>query len=341
MRRALGLVLVALGAFLLVLAPLAHWYVAPRLATAPLNCSGESAICHDSVSRSPSTGTATALFDSTTLLSYPASGFPVAMTSDRTVAGDVYGSQQSGHTIYNESLVTTATPAGGSLINIDTQTARVAFDGHTSALIDCCGANADGAAFNKQAVGSVMPYKFGFNTKAKDVQYYDTVLNKALPMKYEGTVTVNGLKVYKFVQTITPTAYTTLQVPKNLVGGADGTPYDAPRTYANVRTVWVEPVTGAIVNGQEVLTQSLLGEDGQPHVTLLKATLNFTAANVAASVKQAKDGKSKLQLLGSYLPIGALILGLIMVVGGILLLRRRDELEGPPPAAPVPVEASA
>jgi hypothetical protein len=105
--------------------------------------------------------------------------------------------------------------------------------------------------------------------------------------------------------------------------------------------VWVEPVTGAIVKGQEILQQTLLGADGQPHVTLLDATLDFSAANVKASVQQAKDGKSKLQLLSIYLPIGALIVGLIMVVGGILLLRRRGDTAGPPPAAPVPVEAAA
>jgi hypothetical protein len=344
MRRALGLVLIALGAFLIVLAPLARWYVAPRLATAPLNCSDESAICHDKVSRSPSVGEARALFNPTTLQAFP--NLPVKLNSDRTVAGDVYGSRQSGHTIYNESLVTTAQVpnadgSGTTSLGLDAQTARVAFDGNTSELIDCCGANADGASFPKQAVGSIMPYKFGFNTKAEDVQYYDTVLNKALPMKYTGTEDVLGLKTYKFVQTIPPTKYDVLEVPLNLVGGADGSAYKADRTYANKRTVWVEPVTGAIVKGQEVLQQALLGPDGQPHLTLLDATLDFSAANVKASVQVAKDGKSKLQLLSTYLPIGALILGLLMVVGGILMIRRKQDPAGPPPAAPVPVEANA
>ena len=100
-------------------------------------------------------------------------------------------------------------------------------------------------------------------------------------------------------------------------------------------------MTGAIVKGQEILQQALLGADGQPHVTLLDATLDFSPANVKASVAIAKDGKSKLQLLSTYLPIGALILGIIMVVGGIFLIRRREDPAGPPPAAPVPVEANA
>jgi hypothetical protein len=344
MRRAIGLILIALGAFLIVLAPLAHWYVAPRLATAPLNCSGESAICHDKVSRSPSVGEAKELFNPTTLQSFP--NLPLKLNSDRTVAGDVYGSRQSGHTIYNESLVTTAQVpnadgSGTQTLGVDAQTARVAFDGNTSELIDCCGANADGAPFPKQAVGSIMPYKFGFNTEAKDVQYYDTVLNKALPMKYSGTEDVLGLKTFKFVQTIQSTKYDVLEVPVDLVGGADGSPYKADRTYANTRTVWVEPVTGAIVKGQEILKQTLLGPDGQPHVTLLDATLNFSDANVKASVQLAKDGKSKLQLLSIYLPIGAIVLGLVMLVGGILMLRRRPGTAGPPSAAPLPVGASA
>ena len=156
MRRAVGLVLIALGAFLIVLAPLARWYVAPRLATAPLNCSGESAICHDKVSRSPSEGEAKELFNPLTLQSFP--NLPLKLNSDRTVAGDVYGSRQSGHSIYNESLVTTAQVpkadgSGTEALGLDAQTARVAFDGNTSELIDCCGANADGAPFPKQPSG--------------------------------------------------------------------------------------------------------------------------------------------------------------------------------------------
>ena len=40
MRRAAGYVLVGLGVFLLALAPLAKWYVAPRVAVAPIGCTG-------------------------------------------------------------------------------------------------------------------------------------------------------------------------------------------------------------------------------------------------------------------------------------------------------------
>jgi hypothetical protein len=341
MRRPLGLVLVALGAFLIVLAPLAKWYVAPRLATAPLNCSGESAICHDKVSRSPSSGEASVLFNPATLASFPADEFPISMLSVRTVAADVDGGRLSHHTIYDESLITTATPKGQAPIPLDTQTAKVAFDGHTSKLIDCCRANGDGAPFPTGAVGAVMPYKFGFGTLPKDTRYYDTVLNQALPMKYVDTEKVLGLKVYKFVQTIPPTKYAVLQVPANLVGGSNGDPVDAPRTYANTRTVWVEPVTGAIVKGQEAIQQALVGADGQPKVQLLNTTLTFTDANIKASVKLAKDGKSKLQLLQIKLPVGGLIVGLILVAGGIGLLRRRDDVKGAPPAPATPVEVNA
>ena len=344
MRRALGLVLIALGAFLIVLAPLARWYVAPRLATAPLNCSDESAICHDKVSRSPSVGEARALFNPMTLQSFP--NLPLKLNSDRTVAGDVYGSRQSGHTIYNESLVTTAQVpnadgSGTTSLGLDAQTARVAFDGNTSELIDCCGANADGAAFPKQAVGSIMPYKFGFNTKAADVQYYDTVLNKALPMKYTGTEDVLGLKTYKFVQTIPPTKYDVLEVPAEprgwrrrfgLQGGPDLRQHAHRVGGAGDRRHRQGP--GGPAAGAARAGRSAAPHPARRHPGLLRA-------NVKASVQVAKDGKSKLQLLSTYLPIGALILGLLMVAGGILLIRRKQDPAGPPPAAPVPVEANA
>ena len=65
MRRIVALVLVGLGAFLLALAPMAHWYIGPKLAVAPLSCD-PGPLCEAGVSVSPS-GLATVLFDPSTL----------------------------------------------------------------------------------------------------------------------------------------------------------------------------------------------------------------------------------------------------------------------------------
>ena len=66
MRRVFGYVLIGLGVLLLVLAPLLRFYVAPKLAVAPLRCTGTT-LCDNGVSLSPSAGTAETLFDPTTL----------------------------------------------------------------------------------------------------------------------------------------------------------------------------------------------------------------------------------------------------------------------------------
>ena len=85
------------GRVSIVSAPLARWYVAPRAGHGALNCSGESAIRHAEDKVSPLLrGRGEGTVQPQTLQSFlePA----VEVNSDRTVAGDVYGSRQSGHT---------------------------------------------------------------------------------------------------------------------------------------------------------------------------------------------------------------------------------------------------
>jgi hypothetical protein len=331
MRRAFGYVLVGVGAFLLVLAPLLHWYVTPRAAVAPLACTS-GPLCDKGVSLSPSDGVALTLFDPATLKVLT----NVPVTNQRRVSPDVPSSTGSGNrTVYDESLSTVRVSDNTV---IDATTARIAFNGHTSQMVDCCGSNTNGIPVKD--FSGLMPWKFGFGTEKKTYQYFDTVINKATPMKYVDTESVNGLQTYKFVQVIPPTQFATLEIPGNLVGSTEPSVV-APRFYANTRTLWVEPVTGAIVNGREQVKQTLRDASGTEKFLLIDIDLKFTAANVKESVRIAQDGKSKLTMVSTTLPIASAVLGVIAVVGGLLLLRRRQDLEGPPPAAPVAVGANA
>lgn len=314
MRKIVGLILVGVGVFFLVLAPLSRWVVYPKVAVAPLTCTGDNATCKDQVLLSPAAGTATILFDPSTLTEK--SNVPV--TSMLRVRPDITSSV-NGHTVYD--AFTNVADNSGTTLSAFTE--RIAFDGHTSVMQNCCGANENGAPITD--FSGLNPYKFPFGTEQQTYGFFDGTLNKPTPMKYVDEENIQGLQVYKFVQQIDPTQFGTLDVPGNLVGST-APDVKAPEFYSNTRTVWVEPVTGVIVNGQEQQLQTLRGSDGTDKVTLIKATISFTDANVTESVKSAKDGKSQLTLIQTTLPIIGLVLGLILLALGLwmVLSGRRD-----------------
>ncbi len=326
MRRVIGYLLVGLGAFLLVLAPLARWYVYPRVAVAPLGCDGTSAICQDRVNLSPSAGIATTLFDPATLHVRT----NVALVGQERVRADVAASSgPDNRTVWDESQ--TVSDAAGTLVTATTM--RIPFDGHTSQMIDCCGANVDGVKITD--FSGINPLKFGFGTEQKTYQYFDKTLNKATAMEFKDVETIDGVECYKFVQVIAATQVGALEVPGNLVGSADPS-VQAPEFYANTRTVWVEPTTGVIVKGVEVQKQTLRGADGSDKLTLIDATIGFTPDNVRLSAKAAADGKSQLGLVTTVIPIVGLAGGLLLIALGLFLVvgARRDTPLPPPAGEP-------
>jgi hypothetical protein len=112
------------------------------------------------------------------------------------------------------------------------------------------------------------------------------------------------------------------EVPGELAGGAEGTTVTADSVYSNTRTLWVEPTTGSIVNGQEQIRQFFRGPDGEQGVTLLAGTLNFTPEAVTGNAGLARDGRSLIVLLTTTLPIVLGAVGLILLAGGAFLLAR-------------------
>lgn len=317
MRRGVAIALVGLGAFLLILAPLLRFYVVPSIAKAPLKPSDP-----DDPDRTISlnVGTATALFDPATLTERR----DVPLTATRVTRGDVLASEQDpaeaeGLAVW-DSFQRVEDETGTV---VTASTIRIAFDRVSSELKNCCGVNNDGKQVEWAGTN---PLKFPFFTEQKSYDYFDTTINQAVPIEFVGEEEVEGLSAYKFTQTIEPTQIGEQELPGNLVGSPDAS-FVAPRFYSNVRTLWVEPTTGAIVNGQEQQKQTFRGPDGTDKVTVIEANLGFAPQEITDSVEYAGSNARLINLLRTTIPIIALILGLILIGAAVYLLRREETVE--------------
>jgi hypothetical protein len=203
---------------------------------------------------------------------------------------------------------------------INASTDRVAWDRKTGEAVHCCGEAVDGVPTRHEGLS----YKFPFGTEKKTYQFFDTTAKKAYPMSYKGSDQIQGLTVYRFEQPVGPVQIGESEVPGSLVGETAPT-VTVPRFYDNLRTVWVEPVTGVIVKGQEVQHQVFRDAAGADAVTLVDVTLTFNEKTQKQQADLAKDGRSKKALLGTWVPLALILLGVIMLIIGLVILARRDD----------------
>jgi Porin PorA len=340
MKRLWGYLLVFLGAFLVVFAAVVKFAVAGPAVKAPLSIP-------EKYIKIIASGTDFNYFDAQV-----GKNVKINVWITRTVIGDV-AAGNSKVAVYDESLCLTRDTDGshpGCVDKADPQkrlitnsTDRVAFDRKSALAVNHkkYGENVDG---NSAIKHEGLSYKFPIDTKKKTYSYFDTVVGKAFPMKYAAKEKLEGLTVYKFVQT--------------MVDQPVYTNNTFPSTYTNTRTVWVEPTTGVIVKGQEQLKQVLTGresldpnsavtEPGLADVVALQGTLAFNPDTVRLQAQLAKDNLPKIHLVRLWLPLISLIAGVLALGASVLLLRaprsgggrrrRSDQSDTPPqPDSPSP-----
>jgi hypothetical protein len=305
-RKVLSAVLVLVGVFCLVLAALLRFYAPGKAEKTPLNLN----------IRQVATGPARLLNSSTGQLE------SLNLIATRHVRTDSVLSD-SKVTVVQETLciVKDVGDPPECVSDQDSQqrlvsftTDKVAADRKNAESVNDpkYGTNINGDT-KAQHVG--LSYKWPFNAKKQSYKFFDPVSGQSPDAQYQGTEKLQGLKLYKYQASID-----NIDLP---VGPG------IPGKYSDVRTVWVDPVTGVIVKGIEHQTRTLA--DGSP---ALDTTLTFDDASIKYQAKQAKDGRAKINLLTVYLPLILLVVGLLAIVGAIVLLR------GDNPPASQPVEPS-
>jgi len=319
MRRDVGTVLAGLGTLLIVMAVVLPTYIVGQVVKFPLS-EYETATL---------TGTGMSYFSATKVA--PVTGVDVRATY--TIKGDPSAGSSS-TAVWNEFSYVYDTTNNQP---VQIMTRRFAFDRKTAELVNCCGASINGNTHIRQS--GVVGYVFPMNTQPQTYQVFDTTLNKPVPFTYDGTATVGGIKTYKFVEDVPPTKI-----------GFSPLSSTQPEYYQIHLTYWVDPVTGALLNVNE--DQKIFLQDpatGAQTTVLFDGDLQATPASVKQIVKLDSDGRNKLSLLGTILPIVLGILGAAALIAGIILARkpREEEALATPesavdvaetPAAPAPWE---
>ena len=214
-----------------------------------------------------------------------------------------------------------------------TQTAQEAFtekfavNRHTGKVIAWSGDQENGKALRHTGY----TVKFPFGTKKTTYPYWDSSIEKSMSMKYAGTDKIDGLTVYRFEGTVprqTLVTEPTKETPGFLFGQPKSSPgVKAKYTYANDRTIWVEPQTGAFIKVTEAQQQWLTDPTTGKSVQVLRTTSAFDNATVKANVDEYKGKASQLKAL-KLAPWVLGILGLLLLIGGVvmavLLGRGRD-----------------
>ncbi|TQL69162.1 DUF3068 family protein [Nocardioides albertanoniae] len=150
--------------------------------------------------------------------------------------------------------------------------------------------------------------KFPFGTDRHDYEYWDDTLGKSVIATYVDDVEVRGVKTYKFEVSIPATEAALSK------GETDSPDDDTMGTYEATQTIFVEPTTGQYID-QSGTQKMVAGE-----TTLLDIEVSYTDETVAKNAEDAKANVKKLTLIGSWLPVGGLVAGLVLLLVGLWLV---------------------
>lgn len=308
--RKLGLVLLGIGAFFIVLAPVLKFYAYPQLAKAPQGQDTTSTLV----------GPGATVFDIGTL-----SEITTDLTTTAKTVGDVPAAEKAGNNTV--VWVTTSSTKSDDGVVRSREVERVAFDATKATAVNCCGEFVSDTEDEERPVKHRgLLVKFPFETEKKSYDWWDGTLEDTRSIAYKGTATVEGVKVYKFSHTIDPTQVGEIELPGNLLGQATSDNVTAEQMYSNTRTLWVEPHTGVVIKRQEEQNNTL-DYQGEPQITTTKVTTGFDDKTVKANADEYGSLGTQLWLLNTIAPWVGLIVGLLCIVAGLILLRRTPAQE--------------
>lgn len=317
MRRKASLVLLAFAVFFAALAPLVRWYAFPRLAKIPPS-EYQTAV----LEARPAT-----LLDYATMKPRTVSKVSIVQTLRGNVGAAEKAGKETGRDVVVWDALSYIQGPDGKMVSRIPE--RYVFDAHSQDPVHAGGEHVDGDAVRREGI----EYKWPFLTEKRDYRYFDAQTRTSAPIRYKGTRQFRGLTVYYFEQTI---PWTKVPLPKTMP--VDGVTPETVRKagtsrwYTTKRMFWVEPTTGAPVNGQEIHREELRGGTllgGRDRVTVFSGHVKMREDYIAHTVKMVSSQRQLVLALMTYLPWGFGVLGAGLLALA-LLLEARGRREGAP-----------
>ncbi|MER7727256.1 DUF3068 domain-containing protein [Streptomyces sp. NPDC096323] len=333
MRRRAGLVLLAFAVFFAALSPLLRWYAFPRLAKIPPNQYQETVL-----EASPAT-----LLDYSTLKAEKVDRITIVQTLKGNVEESEKIERSAGRDVVVWDALSYVQGPDGKMVSKIPE--RYIFDAHSQDPVHATGEMVDGDPVSREGI----EFKWPFLTEKRDYEYFDAQTRTSSPIHYRGKRNFRGMDVYYFEQTV---PWTKVPMPKTMpikgITAAQIAKTGVTRWYTTKRMFWIDPVTGAPVNGEEIHKEELRNAKamGMPKdtITVFSGHVKIREDYLAATVELVKSQRILILLLTSYLPWGFLVLG-----GGLLALslwlearsRRPGEAETVGRKEPEPVPTPA
>ncbi|MHC3818725.1 DUF3068 domain-containing protein [Streptomyces sp. NBC_00341] len=327
MRRRASLVLLAFAVFFAAMSPLLRWYAFPRLAKIPPNQYQETVL-----EAKPAT-----LLDYSTLTAKKVDKLTIVQTLKGNVEESEKIERSAGRDVVVWDALSYVQGPDGKMVSKIPE--RYIFDAHSQAPVHATGEMVDGDQVSREGI----EYKWPFLTEKRDYEYFDAQTRTSSPIHYKGTQTFRGLKVYYFEQTV---PWTKVPMPKTMpikgITPAQIAKTGMTRWYTTKRMFWVDPVTGAPVNGEEIHKEEMRNAKamGMPKdtVTVFAGDVKMREDYIASIVDQVKSQRVLVLLLTSYLPWGFLFLGAALLALSLWLEARSRRPGTPRPhAVPEPV----
>jgi hypothetical protein len=184
-------------------------------------------------------------------------------------AADGSAAQSLGESVVWQIATRVEVPGHG-LVNARIET--VSLHRHTAEPTNCCGDRLVTSILEPN--GEPLQHRgmlaFPFNLQRRSYPVWDVTLRRARIAKFVGQEQHAGLRTYKFQATTPLVGVGTRQVPGPLFGIRDAA-VTAQVEYADTRTYWVEPVTGAVVSTRDKVTQQY--RYGERVVTAMSADI--------------------------------------------------------------------
>lgn len=208
-------------------------------------------------------------------------------------------------------------------------------------------------------------YQFPMGTDRKSYQYFDLNSQTTNPIDYVGEEEISGYTVYRFEQTLAPInlyerlkealnedgelsegdeatlASLRLSFPADVWGidkGEENPNVEMDRYYTVNRTIWVEPRTGAIMNGREEIWQYYAQDQAEADSFTEESKRKEEIANPtrtatyfpgewndqarAGQLKKVEEGVGAMRTMGTIVPWILGPLGVILLIIGFVIALR-------------------